>query len=212
MPQAILPDLNTAYIRYRNLILEKISSKDFTLCLGALYALNAILPKEYQVKVSTIEYKKATQTGLIVICNHCTSLKKDEKNDKMVESPTEHDYNNIVIYKKLLDSVSQVISGKTYEKLWDCPKCHKPNKLEKTEIIKIALQEPIHFQVVPNAPERKDSIAERSNYDKELIKWILQFLGEIEYQMGRHRREYVPKSTELMESGYTSSENMEDYQ
>lgn len=213
MPQAILPDLNSAYIRYRNLILEKASAKDYTMCFGALYAINAILPKEYQVAVSTIEYKKRTNTGMFVICGYCTTQTKDEKTKEIKEIPTEHDYHNIKVYSKMLDSVSRVIKGKDYEKLWDCPKCKKPNNLEKTEIIKTALQEPMHFQVVPNAPARKDGIEQRSNYDIDVQKWILQFLGELEYQMGRHRREYVPKSTETLDGGFLQTEeNPEDYQ
>ena len=209
MPQAILPDLNSAYIRYRNLILEKISSKDWTLCFGALFAINGILPKDYQVTVSSIEYNKKTQTGLIMVCGYCTEDIKE--NDKVITRPTEHDSKKVVIYNKLQDSVNQVLTGKKFIKLWDCPKCKKTNKLDKTEIIRTALQEPVHFQVVPNAPERKDGIAQRSNYDIDVEKWILQFLGELEYQMGKYRREYVPKTGTLEEMIFNDPENMEDY-
>lgn len=209
MPQAVLPDLNTAYIRYRTEILINLKSKNYLLCFGALNAINGLLPKNYQVKISDLEYKKATETSLKAACNFCTMTVKDS-DGKDQEIQTEHEYNSLKFYNRLLPLISRTMTNQTYEKVWDCPKCNKTNQLEKTELIQNTLQEPYFLQVVPKPPIRKEGIASRY-LGKDVEHWILDFLGELEHQMGKYRSEYVPKGGELPDDEFQVEANLEDY-
>jgi len=71
MPQARLPDINTAYITYRREVLVSLKSKNYTSCIGALYALNGLLPEKYRVTISNLAYAEKTEQDLLVICRHC---------------------------------------------------------------------------------------------------------------------------------------------
>ena len=52
MPQARLPDINTAFIRYRSEVLVGMKKGDWDSMHGSLNGINGLLPQEYQVKIS----------------------------------------------------------------------------------------------------------------------------------------------------------------
>ena len=177
-------------------ILMNLKSKNYTMCFGSLYTLNGLLPEKYQVKVSTIEYKKLTRTALTAICKFC-------------EKPT--DYNTLKVYKVLLPIITRTLSGTDYDKVWNCSNCQKMNKLEHTKVLQNVLQEPYFLQVVPKAPERHDGILDRSTFDIKIRQWILQFLSEISHQMGKYRQEYVPKGGEMTDDQIEVESTLEEY-
>ena len=174
MPSAALPDLNTGYITYRKRALDKLDSKKYGRCIGALYAWNGMLPEQYQVTVSTIEYQKATMQKPTVTCTSC-----DNKTD----------YDSIQIRDMIVPLIDNIISGQETEKVWLCEKCEHLNKLTKTDVFKPSAKEPHFLKIVPKPPEYKDSIMDRIYYHKKMQDWVELFIAELEHQMGKYRVE-----------------------
>jgi len=187
LPAHALPDLNTGYITYRREILTNLKSENYRYCIGALYTLNGMLPETYQIEISTIRYNEITQQKLLATCKHCEIVS---------------DYTNLKIVNTLLPLVEGMIIGKDHEKMWYCNNCHKYNKLSQTDLGKNVPIEPYFLKVVPKPPERRDGIVDRLHYKKNIENWVITFLIEVEHQMGKYRREYVPK-------GDRDEENME---
>ena len=192
--EAILPDLNTGYIKYRNKIMESVDAGKFLNAIGSLYATNGMLPKEHQIIIDDELYNEKIKEVTIVKCNHCVSeYPSTSKPDKIEERATEHNFQDTKIYKVLVPLLSSFISRSDYDEVWKCSKCKKTNRLAQTKFIKTALQKPFYLQVVPNPPSRKDGLADRQTYYKRVRKWCWQMLDELEFQMGEYRRNYVPK-------------------
>lgn len=194
MPQAILPDLNTAYITYRREIIINLKSRNYNYCVGSLYAINGILPKEYQVVVSDIEYKDKTKRDMIAKCPQCG---------------IEHKYDSLKIFDLLLPEFERAISNQDFVKAWFCNKCKTTQRLKATEVTQEQLKEPQFIKVVPKMPNRKDGLMDRRSYDKKITQWIENFLVELEHQMGKFRKEYVPKS-ESIDGSHDLSDSGED--
>ena len=170
--QAYLPDINTAYISYRGEAIRSIKSEAYDSAFGALYSLNALLPEEYKVKISSIDYEEATRQDLKIIC-----LKCKEKAD----------YKQIRVFDLLLPLLNNLITSKTHEKVWLCPTCKNCNRLEKSEFIQEVLQEPCLLKVVPKPPQRKDGLMDRNSYDRKVTGWLWNMLSELEGRMSAFR-------------------------
>jgi hypothetical protein len=193
--QAYLPDINTAYISYRGEAIRSIKSEHYDSAFGALYSLNALLPEEYKVKISSIEYEEATKQDLKTICNNCK--------EKI-------DYKQIKVFDLLLPLLNNMITGKTYERVWLCPLCKNSNKLEKTEFIQEVLQEPCLLKCVPKPPERKDGLLDRNSYDRKVTRWLWNMLSELEGRMSAFREANWNKGGEDMDLGIDTSGEKDD--
>lgn len=184
MPQAALPDLNTGYITYRREIISGIRSRNYSVCFGSLYALNALLPVDYQVKISTATYELMTKTETLINCISC----KEDSNIKTIKR-----------FKLLQSRTTFLLSRKQYEEVWICPKCKKTNIFLENDVMKQVISTPTFFGVVPRPPSPKSGIADRGIYEKNVTRWIYLFLDELEHKMSKYRLEYVPKSEEEKE-------------
>jgi len=153
------------------------------------------LPKEHQIIIDDDLYNEKIKQITIAKCNHCTTEypRTDDKTKPEVR-PTEHNFQDVRVYQIMIPLIASYISGSEYDKVWNCSKCHKANRLAQTKFIKTALQKPYFLQVVPNPPNRKDGIIDMQTYLKKIRKWVWGFLDELEYQMGEYRRNYVPKN------------------
>ena len=195
MPQAALPDLNTAYITYRREVLSNIKSKNYPLCYGALYNINALLPDEYVVTISDQLYLEATNLGQVVVCLGCQE---------------QTDYLKIEICNIILTAEASMLTGQTREEIWFCSKCRYENQLARTEPVKKVLKEPYFLKVVPKPPHRKTGLMAHSEFDRQVISWILQLLAELEHQMGRYRTDNWSKGDDDFEDNLdTSDEDQE---
>lgn len=172
MPQARLPDINTAYITYRREVLVSLKTKNYTSCIGSLYALNGLLPQKYRVTISNLEYAEKTMQDLKVICNHC----KQQIN-----------YKSIKILKVIMPLIDGLITSQSYHKVWDCTLCLKENTLDHTEMIQQVLKEPSFLQVVPRPPNRKEGMKDRTTYHNQFVIWAETLLIELEAQMAQFR-------------------------
>lgn len=195
MPQAALPDLNTAFIVYRREAITSLKSKRYDACFGALYAINGLLPKEYRVKISDSLYKEKTNLETMVICSNCKEKRE---------------YNEIKIFDILLPFAVGVISGIESEKAWKCGKCEKLNKLGKTDILEPVIEEPYFAKIVPKPPMRRHGLLDRVTYHKQFSRWVWTFLDELEAQMSNYRREYQPRNEEQIDSDTSMGETGED--
>ena len=71
MPQARLPDINTAFIRYRSEVLVGMKKGDWDSMHGSLNGINGLLPQEYQVKISDTKYYELVKEDIEYECNKC---------------------------------------------------------------------------------------------------------------------------------------------
>ena len=172
MPQARLPDINTAYITYRREVLVSLKTNNYTSCIGSLYALNGLLPEKYRITISNMAYAEKTMQDLLVVCRFC----KQNSN-----------YKKIKILKVIVPLIEGLVSGQAYHKVWDCTLCSKENSLDHTEMIQQVLKEPSFLQVVPRPPNRKEGMKDRTTYHNQFVIWAETLLIELEAQMAQFR-------------------------
>ena len=172
MPQARLTDVNSAAMKYRNVAIASLASQNYDNCFGSLYALNGLLPKEYRVVISTIEYNNMTRQDIFVTCGECGA---------------ELDFRSVQVFLVLRPLIETIISGNQYEKVWFCTACKHENKLLKTKMSQTVLKEPYFLKVVPKPPRRKDGLNDRSSYHRKVIQWAWALLDELETQFAQFR-------------------------
>ena len=180
--QSRLPDINTAFVKYRNIVTTHLEMQDYTACFGALYALNGLLPDEYRVKISTTEYNKLTRHDIFVKCNSCQ---------------VETDYSKIKVFDLIIPLIETVISGNQHEKVWLCSSCKHKNKLLKTEMRQTVLQEPYYLHVVPSPGKRRDGLNDRSSYHRKIAVWVWTMIDELEERMSMYREDNWQKDERL---------------
>ena len=71
MPQARLPDINTAFNFHRGKAITLKASGNYVGAIGSLYAFNNCLQKDYQIKISTKEFNDKVNLDKEVVCNNC---------------------------------------------------------------------------------------------------------------------------------------------
>ena len=170
--QSRLPDVNTAFNTHRKRAIITIERKQWTECLGALYAINAALPEEYRVIISDQEYLKMTRQDLNVTCIQCKER---------------FDYNSIKVLNLVTVPFERLLGKSKTIRVWFCPKCNERHELEKTEIEQTILKQPYYLGVVTRPPQRSDGIIARVKYDREFERWAWTMLDELEQKMAQYR-------------------------
>lgn len=185
MPQARLPDVNTAFIKWRNKIVTALEAEKYTAALGSLNNFNACLPKEYQVKVSTDLYNEKLQDEkLLVRCNHCSE---------------NIDYRTIKKMVIVCTPIEQLITSSSTKSVWLCSLCNGENLTTRSEFIRAKLPNPYYLGIVPDPPERKDGILDRVTYHRKIEHWAWTMLGELEFKAAQFRDDSWQKA---MDAGY----------
>ena len=182
--QAELPDKNTAFIVYRRESISSWKSGKYDACIGALYSLMGLLPKEYRPEVSTAEFEHITNQNLMAICTECSA---------------EINFATVKTFDVILPFLTSVVSGKSKEQAWSCTECTKINRLVSTKFIQKVLKEPYFLKVIPKPPGRKEGLMGRTQYKIKFSGWFWLALSSIEAQMGRYREEYQPKDAEMFD-------------
>lgn len=209
MPQAALPDLNTAWIMDKREFLQAIKQRNYTAVVGSLFSINAALPEEYQVKISDIEYDKKIQGDIYLICPTCKKSCIHCETGKG-ECTGEFKRADTIIKQIIVNYSIKTITGTTNEKVWQCKRCHNTQLLSKTKMVQTKIAEPHFFQIVPNPPERSGSLTDRNLYYMKMQKWAYQFYNEIAHSMSRFRLEYKPKNDDGLESILDGGEDQEN--
>lgn len=196
MPQARLPDINTAFIKWRNKVVTSLESEKYTAVFGSLYSFNALLPEKYRVRISKAEYdEKLKEVGLFVVCEGCNA---------------KSDWRQVNKTQRVLSPLVNLMSGALYEKIWICPSCDHDNPVSQTEKILNKPKEPYFLGVVPPPPERMEGITDRNTYHKKVESWAWQFMYELEKNVAQFRDDNWHKSDEMADAmqdiGYTGEE------
>jgi len=169
---------------HRRTIISNLERERYDNCVGPLYAMNAVLPIEYRVKISSIEYDKLTRQDIYVKCSSC---------DKEIA------FKSVQVCTALLPLFADLVNGKPSQKIWICTECKAENKLHKTEMFQKVLQEPYFLKVVPKPPLRKDGVQTRMTYDKKARQWVLNFFVELEERLAQFRDDSWKKGDSLYE-------------
>ncbi len=192
MPQARLPDINTAFVTYRREILNNLKSQKYSIVFGSLYSLNGLLPSKYRVQISTPVYESTLheKEKLMAICKHC-SVQTEVKNTNPVEviQSFEHHY----------------LMSQVRHKIWYCPGCMKANELGETKMVDQVLKKPFFLGVIPDAPQRHEGLMARNTYDMVISQWVWLFLNELEKLMADFRDDNWTKTDE-----YSQGEDLLD--
>ena len=162
----------------------------------AFYAYNALLPLDYQIRISTKEYNKITREDVYVECENCQEIDPDNENEKAVMRQTRILYKDLIIREKLLSSFESSLFEKDHIKVWKCPKCKKESNLEKTKFTQKVRKKPYYLKVVPEPPQRRDGIMDNKTYHRKISQWAGNFLAELAHQESKFREDYVPKDNE----------------
>lgn len=172
--QSRLPDINTSFNTYRTRAIMAIDSKKYTVCVGALYALNGLLPAEYRVEIDDDVFLEKTKTDKYVVCNN-------------KKCNVETDYNLIKIHQVPVDPLVTLLTKKTKEWVWNCPKCNTQNAMEQTKVIQTVLKKPYFLKVVPEPPNRQNKNLDRKTFDRKFETWAWTLLDELEERMAQYR-------------------------
>ncbi len=181
MPQAKLPDINNAWVRYRNYGLESIDSKNYSSAVAAIYEIIALFPENYRCEINTDKRNVLEKDTIIYVCGNCSK---------------ENNHDEVKIFNLVLDMTTSFISGNNQETVWNCLGCDYQNRLQSTEIIKSQLKKPYYFKVIREPPNRKQGIMDRVQYDNIMRKWFFEALAETDHQLGLYRDEYRPTDEE----------------
>ena len=184
MPQARLPDINTAFIRFRNEALFALKQFDYSACFGSLYTFNGMLPELYRVSISTIEYEKLVVRDVFCYCTHCN---------------VEHNFKSVQVLAVLVPLIVSTISGDDHQKIWVCTACKKENLLAQTKMSRDSPKEPYYLKVVPKPPERKDGLMDRAKYHIKVVQWAWTFINELEAQAALFRGDYKNEDDEFFD-------------
>ena len=183
MPQAVLPDINTSFIKWRNKIVTSLESLNYTAVLGALNNFNACLDDKYVVKISSEEYQ-AKLTAEKLLCN-CSKCKKDQ------------DYRQVKKRSRRTSALVEMMTGQNYEKIWICDSCNYQNLITQTDFTKTKLPNPYYLGVVPDPPGRKDGILDRKGFHRKFEAWVWSYFGELEHAATKYRIDNWQKTENL---------------
>lgn len=170
--QSRLPDINTAFNTHRRRVIVSMDQDKFLDALGALFALNALLPLEYRVIISTNKYNDLTRQDLSALCDKCKN---------------QFDYNKIKCQVIITTPAMELISKSKQERVWQCPKCKFENIASKTTFTQTVLDKPYYLGVVPDPPSRQDGLSDRFGFTTRYKKWCWQMLYELEERMAQFR-------------------------
>lgn len=180
--QSKLPDINSAIVRHRGGALIAVASTppNFTLAASELSAINSLLPEEFTVKISTLEYNRLIKGEDIVECPSCNK-----------ETP----YISITFIDKTLSSSLQLLCLTEKILMWNCPNCHVLIPKDGIDRKIRKFQKPFYTGFMPECPKR-DSFGNSLAYRLKFEFWFDIALNELEYLIGKYRAEYASQQTD----------------
>lgn len=188
MPQARLPDINTAFIRYRSEVLVGMKKGDWDSMHGSLNGINGLLPQEYQVKISDVKYYEMVKEDIEYECNSC------KNNDG---TPSNIPKEQIEVFTLYPNAMQQLLFRGQKEQVWICPKCNKVQRLKDTNVVITKLENPYFLGVVPEPPNKKEGLMDKLTFEKKVVSWGWQMLNELEHKMALFRDDNWTRGDEL---------------
>lgn len=198
MGQSVLIDMNSGWYKHKSEFNDGLKTRSYLQVLGALDALNAILPDDYRVRIDTKEYDDAVRGALSAFCNYCeTDYPDPADKTKTVSLPTKHDAARIVRRTVLLSPELQMITGRKFDTFWRCDTCGRDNLLGGTTFRRTVLRKPFYLKVVPEPPLNAGGIAGKTDFHHKFESWARGFLAELNAEARRFRADYKPKDGEI---------------
>lgn len=196
MPQARLPDVNTAFITYRRHVLQCLNRDEYDDCIGSIIAMNSLLPKEYRISISTQDYTAKMSIETTAYCTKC-------------DHP--HNYKDINKFDLVLPEFEAIVTKQKTAKAWICTQktCRATNRLSLTKIRKSIPEETDHIQTVEKPPQRKSGIRERNKYVQKVRGWIWNAVEEVEERAAQFRDDNWHKANEMMPDEDVDTDNDE---
>ena len=177
--QASLPDINTQFKTDKTKAISSCDWQNWDDAIGCIYSINALLPENYQVTISTAKYIDEMKANLFGICGFCEH-----------EIP---EFDSIPKYDVMLGKSVQLLLDKRSTKIWVCPDCHNENNLESTTTIIDKKQEPYYSKIIPRPPEYKQAFGGRTAYNRAMKDWFWNAMNELNHAMMKYRMEYKGK-------------------
>jgi len=146
------------------------------MAITSLSALNADLPVDFKVKISTDQYQQLIQDTITIACTVC------KFDCKLVD---------VVQYEKDLDYLEQILAEKKTERVWKCNECKEENLMDVKNIKIIKYQQPFYTGFIPDPPRRKIGIKSRLTFANDFAIWFSIALSELESCISRYRTEYA---------------------
>lgn len=174
MPSAKLPDVNNAIVFHRASMIRALQDNDFPKTLMSWKSINALLPEDFRVKVSSEDYAQAVATKTFWQCSKCSSEISIDK-IHVTEMEQSKLYRSIFSEKKNL--------------MWQCPKCKAMNAKEQTTEFNEKPPEPAFFGIVPHPPKR--NILQEVRWEREIQKWAIIAVPEIEAKVSEYRTTWL---------------------
>ena len=173
--------------------IANLASEKYGQCTTALYAINALLPEEYRVKISNEEFEKYTKQYPIYACFRCKLESK-----------------HISVFERITPLIEGILFGRPHDEFWTCPRCFIDNRLSQTDITQEVLDKPYFIKVVPDPPNRKDGLMDRTNFHNKFIKWAETLLIELESQLSKFRSDNWTKGGDDFETDLGLEDNLEE--
>ncbi|KFM21362.1 hypothetical protein AAA799B03_01094 [Marine Group I thaumarchaeote SCGC AAA799-B03] len=179
------------------------NDRDWDLISFNVNSLNTLLTDRYTIPLSDSLYNERTKITQTRTCQFCVEKKHrtitDEEGNQskeFYEEKTQIPINQIKIYDEPLPYFERIITGLSSIKSWKCPKCSNINKVKDTPISDKRYGSNATFGVCYEQP--KYSIFNRSSFDKISMKWVTDFLREIDMGLMAFQKEYFDQHGEEM--------------
>ena len=173
--QSKLPDLNNAMNLHRISVMRAFDELNWTKLVIEVRAYNAILPDDYALKFSTIDYNVAIKSERKWKCLFCAEA-------FLLES--------IQIYSQIIPLIIRKITHDSRAFFWNCPSCHRANDRKATQETRIIASDPKYVGVIP-LPPNKYGIADPNLLQKNFQLWYEIAITELEHAVAKLRHEYV---------------------
>ena len=167
--QAKLPDVNSAITYYRSTAITNLERKNYPICVTAIRCMNALLPSEYRVRISTEQYEQAELPTIILICTKCKTEIELSKANRF----------------KQPSSFSPELTW-----FWKCSMCKEVMELEAADKIKKIKKNPTFHKIAPDPPPIIPQFGEKGKQIVEFLAWFNVIMPELENQVSLYRTEY----------------------
>lgn len=200
-----LPDISSRYNMYSAALISALTdnNRDWDLISFNVNSLNTLLTDKYTIPLSDELYKDRTKITQTRTCQFCYSKKYrtifDEENNpskEYYEEKTEIPINQISLFDEPNDFLTRTISGVDSVKSWNCPKCSSINKVKDTPTSDKRFGSNATFGVCYEQP--RYTIFNRSSFDRLSMKWVTDFLREIDMGLMAFQKEYFDQHGEDM--------------
>ena len=213
MPRSgYLPDLSGVFTTWRDAYRKAMVSEDWDNACLALHNMNGALDVDYRLPISTKMWEEKREDYIIWKCSNCTTTEtktinkgEDDEYTKDVQVPTCSELKDIRIYDRRTSFLDEVLSGKTSETMWDCPKCKNPETVAQSKKEMMKYPRPHYRTCIYDEPTKPSGgIAIRHGvYPTQMETWCRHYSIELEHQLAVYRLEYIAKMGHDMEdSGY----------